>query len=160
MNKTTEKVKLIIIFIFILLSFNAFSDVRQERWYTTGNGEYTVMERNTGIFYASIFLAADGKPNVYIDSYAPELCKDYGDEIHNQDPVYINGRLVNMSVHCRDDWALLFARSTEGRQYVIDQFKRSRFVTLRTFDGKTELEFSAIGFTDLYNRFLKENTAL
>lgn len=142
----------------VLTQGSLMADERKDAWYETTSGEYWVMESIHGVMFASLHEAQDGDPNIFFKIYSPDHCRHNGERTLNHDPVSINGTLVQMSQHCRGEWNNFYPPTREGRNYVINQFKHSRSVTIE-HDNFTFI-FSAMGFIDYYNKFNRNLNAL
>ncbi|GEK53152.1 hypothetical protein [Vreelandella venusta] len=155
--KLSKKILLALILIFSIKT-PAMSESRKDAWYTTSNGGSSVMESIHGALYASLYEAKSGEPNVYIEAYSPEYCRENGERTIQHDPVSINGTLVQFSQHCRGEWNLFFASTEQGTRHVINQFRRSNSVTVE--HGAFTFIFSAVGFIEHYNKLRNNLNAI
>ena len=135
------------------------ADPRQEEWYTTASGDYSVRESLYGNLYATIYNSKGGKALIYLEQHSPKHCRENGERTILHDPLYANGTLVKFSQHCRGEWNLFFATTEAGSEYLLNQFKRSRSVEIKTLDGQVTI-FSAVGFLEHYRKFSMIEEAL
>lgn len=143
----------------IAASSLSFADERKEGWYTTVSGDYSVRESLYGFIYATLGTSKGGDARIYLESYSPDHCRENGERVIEHNPLYINGTLVKFAQHCRGEWNLFFAVTKAGSDHLVNQFKRSRSVEVKTLDG-TALIFSAMGFSDHYRRYNVREDAL
>lgn len=150
--------KRLAVLMMILFQSTLMADERKDAWYVTSNGESSVMESIYGSFYATLYQAKDGSPNVYFEMHSPDHCRENGERLINHNPVSINGTLVQTTQHCRGEWNLFFASTSQGKNYVINQFRNSRSVSLES--GGVTFIFSAMGFIEHYNKINRNLNAI
>ncbi|MEF1312018.1 hypothetical protein QTO01_18175 [Vibrio mytili] len=69
---------------------------------------------------------------------------------------YPNIQNVNFSVNCLDDHTAFYvAISPKGNEYIVEAFKKSKWVSIGS-----DIRFSAMNFTAEYNTWLKKTEAL
>ncbi|EJA7361176.1 MULTISPECIES: hypothetical protein [Vibrio] len=69
---------------------------------------------------------------------------------------YPNVQSVNFSVSCINDYAAFYvAISQKGKQYIVDAFKKSEWVSVGG-----DIRFSAMNFTAEYNKWSQKTEAL
>ncbi len=135
------------------------SDERMEEWYKTVEGQYAVMESVHGGLFATLAISHAGNIRVYLKALQPDHCAEYGERILDHDPLYVNGTLVKYSQQCHGEWNYFHATTAKGSEYLVEQFRTSRSVEVRTVED-ISFVFSAMGFIDAYNEYTNLSDAL
>ncbi|WP_104401800.1 hypothetical protein [Vibrio penaeicida] len=143
-----------------ILSFSALSSSEVDAWYTSKGGDYLVKESIHGVAYGLIGVSKAGDMAVYFQFWEEECFSLLGDGVKAHDPIKVNNQLVRMLQSCNGNWRTIFAASDKGRKYIINQFKKKKFVELKGYDDSYRLLFSAKNFTKLFNLKVSSSAAI
>ena len=143
--------KVISTFLLAFLSMNVgASDI--DSWYQTKGGEYAIQEAIYGNLYATLANSQAGDLSIYLENWDEEGCKNVGEDVIGHDPLYINDKLIKISQNCNGNWRNYFPATSEGREYLLNEFVRKNNVVIRAYDDSYKFLFSAKGFSKIYKK--------
>lgn len=130
-----------------------------ESWYKSEGGEYLVRDSIHGELHSQLSTSKVGNISVYL-FYLDSSCEGKNSDVVAHDPLLINDKLVRYLQYCDGSRRYFFPATTEGRNYLINEFIKRDFVEIKTYNKDFSSLFSAKGFTKLYNQMKAKEEAI
>lgn len=124
---------------------------------TASDSDWTLLDRtattgdlNQYASYATLFISVDNQASIGFSVYDP-ACEGYDPEIKLAAIHIINEQPVKFQYQCQGDADKLFMpQYATGRDFIINEFKKRKTVSVKTIGSNYLFSYSAMGFTEAY----------
>lgn len=135
--------KLLVLLALLSTTATASDWTLRDRTATTG-------DLNDYASLATLFISVDSQASIGFSVYDPE-CTGYDPEIKLAAIHIVNEQPVKFQYQCQDDAVKLFMpQYTTGRDFIINEFKKRKVVSVKTIGSNYTFNYSAMGFSEAY----------